>query len=234
MKRLTPLLDENLPEEIAMKAINKVSPQIGKMLIKGTSQGLTLASGLNFLRSQLNKKEFQPSDKNLRPDEKAAERQISRSQDISEFGKNAAITGAGIAASSALPGMLGVVASGLLGSGQQPSLQEEKTKDPFEAISSYSPELSQFLKDHIQNGLTPEQAAALAKIPGKHQKVVQKIEKESGENFVDFFTRILGNTREKSGNPTALEQPVSGQNQTGSGSQLLMNILQKLNQTRGG
>jgi len=51
--RLLPLLSEHLPADLAVKAINKVSPKFGSFLQKGVSMGLDAKEGIQFLKNKL-------------------------------------------------------------------------------------------------------------------------------------------------------------------------------------
>lgn len=115
-------------------------------------------------------------------------------------------------------------------------------KDPMKLISGYSPELSQFIQGHIQNGRTPTEAAALAKMPGKHEKAVKAIENDMKENFVDMIARLFGGqapqAQPQQGQQAAqqTQQPQEQQaqpQQGGQGQQALMAMLQKINQRMG-
>jgi hypothetical protein len=55
--RVLPLLNEYVPADLALKGINKLSPQLGKLLKNGVSQGLNLREGFNFLKDQILSKE---------------------------------------------------------------------------------------------------------------------------------------------------------------------------------
>ena len=113
--------------------------------------------------------------------------------------------------------------------------KEQKAKEPHDIISGYSPELSRFLKEHIQSGRSPKEAAAIAKSGTPHSKAVKQIEKETGENFVDFVERLFGGQpqqQQPAQQQQASQQPQQNQ-QTGQGQQALMAILQKANQLLG-
>lgn len=51
--RILPFLSEHIPTALALKGINKVSPQVGGILEKGMQQGLDIKEGLSFLKGQL-------------------------------------------------------------------------------------------------------------------------------------------------------------------------------------
>lgn len=84
--------------------------------------------------------------------------------------------------------------------------QEQKQNSPIDMIKGYSPELSEFLMKHIQSGRQPQEAAAMAKMPGKFDKDVRNIEKDTGENFVDLINRLFGVQQ-----PSPTQQPQAQQ-----------------------
>ena len=132
--------------------------------------------------------------------------------------------------------------------------KEQKAKEPFDVISGYSPELSRFIKDQVQNGRSPKEAAAIAKTGTPHSKAVKDIEKKTKENFVDYIERLFGGSKENE-RISALnqfnqkKQGVADQEaerfqnyygdqqqqpqQVGPGQQALMSVLQKVNQRLG-
>jgi len=55
--RILPFLNEFIPADLAMKGINKISPQLGSFLKKGMEKGLDLNEGLNFIKDNINGKE---------------------------------------------------------------------------------------------------------------------------------------------------------------------------------
>lgn len=83
-----------------------------------------------------------------------------------------------------------------LKSKMQPEEKSEK-KSPLDFLSGYSPELARFIKDHVDNGRTPQEAAAIARLPGKFDKDVKSIEKDTKENFVDLIARLFGHPVQK-------------------------------------
>lgn len=51
--KILPFLSEYIPEDLAFKGINKVMPGLGDFLKKGMKQGLSLQSGLDFLKKEI-------------------------------------------------------------------------------------------------------------------------------------------------------------------------------------
>jgi hypothetical protein len=50
--KVLPFLSQYVPEDLAFKGINKVMPALGKFLKNGMSQGLSLKSGLDYLKNE--------------------------------------------------------------------------------------------------------------------------------------------------------------------------------------
>ena len=50
--KILPFLSQYIPEELAYKGINKVMPKLGAFLKDGMAQGLSLKSGLDYLKSE--------------------------------------------------------------------------------------------------------------------------------------------------------------------------------------
>jgi len=52
ISKILPFLSEYIPEDLAYKGINKVMPGVGTFLKDGMKQGLSLKSGLDFIKEQ--------------------------------------------------------------------------------------------------------------------------------------------------------------------------------------
>ncbi len=78
--KVLPFLSEYIPLEIAKKGIDKIAPKIGKFLDHGISQGLSLQSGLDYLKS-----EFIPEEGKEKRKEKKANEIGQVSQDLQDF-----------------------------------------------------------------------------------------------------------------------------------------------------
>ena len=67
--RIAPFLSEFIPSDLAMKGINKVSPKLGSFLQKGMAQGLSIQSGLDFIKEGMGmgekKQEKAPDQRNI-------------------------------------------------------------------------------------------------------------------------------------------------------------------------
>ena len=53
--KVLPFINQYIPKDLALKGINKVMPSLGKFLQNGVSQGLSLQSGLDFLKDEFSK-----------------------------------------------------------------------------------------------------------------------------------------------------------------------------------
>ena len=63
--KILPFLSQYIPEDIAMKGINKVAPAIGKFLKSGIDQGLSLRSGLDYLKDEFGGQQQSKENKNI-------------------------------------------------------------------------------------------------------------------------------------------------------------------------
>lgn len=54
---ILPFLNENIPSQLAMKAINKFSPKLGSFLKNGMEQGLNIKEGFKFLKEKFSPEE---------------------------------------------------------------------------------------------------------------------------------------------------------------------------------
>lgn len=52
LSAVMPFINQYIPEDMAFKGINKVMPALGKFIKSGMDQGLTLKSGLEFIKEQ--------------------------------------------------------------------------------------------------------------------------------------------------------------------------------------
>src|ERR1017187_9128627 len=55
--KIAPFLSKYIPADLAMKGINKVSPQLGSFLKKGMEKGLNIEDGIDFIKNQFAPKE---------------------------------------------------------------------------------------------------------------------------------------------------------------------------------
>lgn len=61
-EKILPFLSEFIPEDLAVKGINKVAPQIGSLLKKGKKIGLDIKGGLDYLKNQITNKQESPKE----------------------------------------------------------------------------------------------------------------------------------------------------------------------------
>lgn len=107
---------------------------------------------------------------------------------------------------------------------------DQPAKQSLNIIEQESPELFQYLNEEIRKGRTPLQAAGLARLASsKFLNQIKKLEKNHKTNWTSIIQSVFGN--EGMANPS--QQPQQEQQQTG-GSEKLMAILQKIQQSRGG
>ena len=59
--KVLPFLSEYIPTDLAMKGINKIAPKLGEFLKSGLSQGLSVESGLDYLKEQFKRPEQEPA-----------------------------------------------------------------------------------------------------------------------------------------------------------------------------
>jgi hypothetical protein len=62
--KILPLLNEKLPVDMAMKALDKFSPKIGKFLRAGQKFGLDIREGMDFIKEQMPQEEAK-EDRNV-------------------------------------------------------------------------------------------------------------------------------------------------------------------------
>lgn len=78
--KVLPFLSEYIPLDLAKKGIDKVAPTLGRMLDQGLKQGLTLQSGLEFLKG-----EFIPEEGKKMREEKKKNEVGEVSQELQDF-----------------------------------------------------------------------------------------------------------------------------------------------------
>jgi hypothetical protein len=132
--KVMPFLNEFVPVELALKGINKVSPQIGQFLKKGQSMGLNVQQGLQFLKNNL-----QPNQSN------------------------------------------------------QPAQQA----NPLQEFETNYPDIAQALNGYIQQGQSPDAAAAILKSSTPFGKKIKDLEKNVGKNFIDYVLELFGNPQQQ-------------------------------------
>ncbi len=64
-EKILPFLSQYIPKDLAFKGINKVMPALGSFLKNGMQQGLTLESGLAFIKDSFNEEKEEKEDQNI-------------------------------------------------------------------------------------------------------------------------------------------------------------------------
>lgn len=77
--KLTPFLSGIIPTDLALKGISKVAPKVGDFLQKGMAQGLTIQSGLDFIKENMGEKNQPETEENKAPDQRNIIEQYSPS-----------------------------------------------------------------------------------------------------------------------------------------------------------
>jgi hypothetical protein len=87
---------------------------------------------------------------------------------------------------------------------------EKKAQENRNIIEKYSPELHQFITEHLKNGRTLHQAGALAQLEGKHSNAIKKIEKDHKLPWSAILESIYGNqSPAQSSQPPAQATPAA-------------------------
>ncbi len=120
---------------------------------------------------------------------------------------------------------------------------QKSTQKNQNIVEQYSPELNQYIKDHIQQGKSALEAGARAHMKKEYKTIIEKMEKEHKTPWSAILQTAYGNQGEgqqqmaQSNAPTIAREQLGGQSQSqqpGEGQQALMSILQKIQQMRGG
>lgn len=201
--KILPFLNKLIPTGLAFKGLGKVSPKIGKYLSTATAAGYGAEEALDYLRQQLG---GESPDKNLRPDEQAANARVGQGAQIpNAIGKAAQI---GLGATGI--GTAGHVIGSLFGAGQggpeegnqpqasqipsQPSEQPKQVSPDQVNIAQYSPDLLAFIEHWLGQGEDPATAASVAKNNPKNyskfKRAIDKIEQDTGVDFVELITQM--------------------------------------------
>ena len=154
--RILPLLNEYIPEEMALRGISKISPKMGSFLQNGLAAGLPLSAGLNFIREKLSKSPKSKMDKTLRPDEQSSQSRIEANERQNEGIKTVAKLGAGAVAG----GLGSALASSVLSGNpktqnslsQMPAQQQNAAPKQGNIIQQYDDVLHAFIDSEIKKG----------------------------------------------------------------------------------
>lgn len=65
ISKVMPFINQYIPKELALKGINKVMPSMGKFLQAGIKNGLSLESGLNYLKDEFSREQSAKESKNI-------------------------------------------------------------------------------------------------------------------------------------------------------------------------
>jgi hypothetical protein len=197
MNKAVPLLNKLIPSALAVKGLSKIDNRLGSFIQNALASGYTTDHVLDFLRSSVqsagDRREMQnlqsiSQSENIHPEQ---QRSLQNRESQESIGK-------GIAGIAGLAGGLAGMDSGAppIQNPENPLAhtpqQEKKQVSPFDFLSGYSPDLARFIKEHLDNGRTPQEAAAIARLPGPYEKYVKSIEKDTKENFVDLIDRLFG------------------------------------------
>lgn len=188
LQKIVPFLNESIPEDLALKGIGKVSPKIHSFLNNGISKGLTLASGLAFLRSQLsgNKEEINPR---LRPDEQASQKFISRENATRQIPGKALDLGLGLTSAG-----LGASALGKLGSQLMDNLGNKTMSQSSEqfSIRNTNPRLAEEIETTMSRGYDPLQTSAVISNSSRFSKDVRDLQKKTNRKIEDLIADEFG------------------------------------------
>lgn len=87
---------------------------------------------------------------------------------------------------------------------------EKIQSDPLKFFETNYPNIAGALARTMQNGQSPEAAAAILKSSTPFSKDIKKIEKESGKNFVDYVLELFGNRGQET-QQQQMQQPEENQ-----------------------
>lgn len=105
-----------------------------------------------------------------------------------------------------------------------PEINQHNTLQDFE--TNY-PDIAGALARTMQNGQSPQAAAAIIKQSSPFSKSIKKLESDVGKNFVDYVIELFGN-QEPLNQPQQMQQPSQEQMQGGGIDQQLMAALDKI------
>ena len=100
--------------------------------------------------------------------------------------------------------------------------------DSLQEFEFNYPDISQALARTMQNGQSPQAAAAILKQSSPFAQAIKKLEKDKGKNFVDYIVEIFGNMQ----NQTAQQLTQPQQSQSSPQGQLDPQLLEIMNNIR--
>ncbi len=83
--------------------------------------------------------------------------------------------------------------------------QEVKKKNPIQDFETSYPDIAGALARTMQNGQSPDAAAAILKTSTAFGKDIKRLEKETGKNFIDYILELFGNRGQQQ--PQQMQQP---------------------------
>lgn len=99
--------------------------------------------------------------------------------------------------------------------------EEVKQSNPLQDFETNYPDIASALSRTIQNGQSPDAAAAILKNSSSFSRDVKKLEKEVGKNFIDYVLELFGNQSQQPQQQVQQEPQISqemqGQPQQGGG-----------------
>jgi len=244
IRKIFPFLSGYVPDDLALKGISKINPSLGKFLTNGLTKGLSLATGLEYLRNRFFSDEPE-IDQTMRSDEKVVQSEKNRYKSMENKIGGAASLGLGLAgggiasslASSGIDSLFGGVdqEAGQIGQEMQQQAElQQPTNDP-NAIDQVLAEIhessmGQYIRKSVQQGSDPMEI--ISTIMRKTPERVHDIEKKTGdkfENVIDaYIKKIMGGSKVQA--PEAAPQQQQVQNTQNPDK--LMAILQQVREFR--
>jgi len=83
--------------------------------------------------------------------------------------------------------------SGKLEEPQNNQSEKPKSEDPLQDFETNHNDIAQALARIMQNGQSPDAAAAILKSSSAFSKKIKDLEKQKGKNFIDYILEIFGN-----------------------------------------
>lgn len=105
----------------------------------------------------------------------------------------------------------------------EPKMQESKPIDPLQSFETTYPDIASALARTMQNGQSPDAAAAILKNSSSFAKDIKKLEKETGKNFIDYVLELFGNRgqqqqpQQQMQQQPEMQQQIQPQGQLGGG-----------------
>lgn len=84
---------------------------------------------------------------------------------------------------------------------------EQKQTNPIQEFETNYPDIAQALSGYINQGQSPDSAAAILKNSSSFSKKINKLEKDVGKNFVDYVLELFGGSQQKMQQQAQIQQP---------------------------